>query len=96
MTTLHLLNRNQKPQPASQAPANCSSQSSANKVHDLNSIIFGENCFGPLIAPDHLVVKFDRNPRRSQREFGNEIIQSRPIPQLAAFTVNLNAQCFLC
>jgi hypothetical protein len=43
--------------------------SSANKVHDLYSIIFRENNFGPLITPDYLMVKLDRNSRRRQRQF---------------------------
>ena len=71
------------------------SQAPANKVHDLNSIIFAENCFGPLITPDYLVVEFNRNSRRRQREFNDEIIQRRLIPYLAPFTVNLNKQCFI-
>lgn len=71
------------------------SQSPANKVHDLNSIIFGENYFGPLITPDYVVVELNRNSRRRQREFADEIIQRRLIPYLASFTINLNTQCFL-
>ena len=71
------------------------SQAAANKVHDLNTIIFGENCFGPLITPDYLVVKLNRNPRRRQREFADEIIQCRLIPHFAPFTINLNKQSFL-
>jgi hypothetical protein len=64
-------------------------------VHDLNSIIFGENCFGPLIAPDNLMVKLNRNSRWRQREFADEIIQRRLIPYLTSFAINLNKQCFL-
>jgi hypothetical protein len=96
MTTLHLPRRNPKTDQLRYGLlATALSHSPANKVNDLDSIIGGENCFLPLITPDYLVVKFDRNSRRSQRQFADEIIQRRPIPYLAAFTVNLNTQCFL-
>ena len=71
------------------------SQSATNKVHDLNSISFGENRFGPFITPDYSVVKLNRNSRRRQRELADEIIQRCLIPYLARFTINLNKQCFL-
>jgi hypothetical protein len=64
-------------------------------MYNLDSIVFRENCFPPTITPDYVMVKFDRNSRRRQGQFADQIVQRRLIRYFAAFPVNLNTQFLL-
>jgi hypothetical protein len=63
-------------------------------MNNLNSVTVGQNRLRPLVAPNYLLIEFDGDSRRRQRQFADEIVQRRPVPHFAIFTVDLNQQGF--
>ena len=64
-------------------------------MDDLYPIACGQICLGPAVAAHHLLIKFDSNPRRGQRQLRDEIVQRRAFAQFPALAIELNQQ-YLC
>lgn len=61
-------------------------------MYDLYAVTLGQRGVRPLVAANYFVIKLDRNSRRHQRQFADEIIQRRSIPHFPTLTIELNQQ----
>jgi hypothetical protein len=61
--------------------------SAAHKMNYLDLVPGGQNRVVPFVASHYLLIEFDRNARRRQRQLFDEIGERRPIDHFAAFTI---------
>jgi hypothetical protein len=61
-------------------------------MNNLYPVAFRESGFRPPVTPDDLMVQFDRNSRRRQSQFADQIVKRRSIRHFATYAINLNKQ----